>query len=89
MLVRIVEEGKWRSIERCRERGGGFPDEKYNTLKCKEASKLYSCKIRTLYQLKMQCRHVLSPPSLTESPFGKSYFMPIFLIRKSGFREIK
>lgn len=30
MLVRIVEEGKWRSTERCRERGGGFPDKKYN-----------------------------------------------------------
>ena len=81
MLVRIVEEGKWRNIERCRERRGGFPDEKYNTLKCK---------IRTLYlKLKMQCRQVFNPPSLTGSPFGKPYFMPIFLIRKSGFREIK
>lgn len=60
---------KWRSTEGCREKGGGSPDEKYNTLKATGASKLYSCKIRTLYHLETPCRHVFSLPSFNRKPF--------------------
>lgn len=47
---------------------------KSTTLKDTEAS----CKIRTLYQLEMQCRHVFSMQSLTGSLFGTFHFYTHF-----------